>query len=152
MWSARLPVPLRWIFSGRNNSISFPYQQRHTELLGDVYRPVVTAGLWSPVDEVWEQTQMLVDTGADYTLLPRYLAALLGYDLREGRVIQSQGTAGQHRVHFFREVDLRIGEMQRTIPVGFLETNLVPPLLGRRNCLETFTITLDKQSRVTFSE
>ncbi len=136
----------------RKNHISFPYEQRHTPLLGDIFRPMVEASLWSPIDQTWERTQMLVDTGADYTLLPRYMASLLGYDLSSARVVQSQGTAGQHQIYFVRGVKLRIGSMERTIPVGFLNSNVVPPLLGRHKCLETFHITLDRDEEITFSE
>jgi predicted aspartyl protease len=113
---------------------------------------VVEVSLWSPRDEVWERVKMVVDTGADYTLLPRYMALLLGVDLQRAKRITSQGTAGEHEVFFVHGIRGRVGSMQREFPVGFLDSNLVPPLMGRHKFLETFRVELEGTEQITFSE
>jgi len=84
----------------------------------------------------------LVDTGADYTLLPHTYAKALGIDLRhEGRAFATQGIGGSERVSLVRRWKLKVGPWTREIPLGFIHRDDVPPLLGRQGCLETFKLT-----------
>ena len=44
---------------------------------------------------------MIVDTGADYTLLPRFLAPVLGIDLnKDCQKLKTSGVGGEERVFF----------------------------------------------------
>lgn len=85
---------------------------------------------------------MLVDTGADYTLLPHVYASHLGIQVeRECRVFETMGIGGRERVYLLQRWPIRLGVWRREIPIGFLTRNDVPPLLGRQACLETFKVT-----------
>lgn len=95
---------------------------------------------------------MIVDTGADYTLLPRFMAAKLGIDLeKDCKVFTTYGVGGGERVYFLPKIKVRLGSWKRTIPVGFLERNEVPPLMGRHLFLETFETLLSSNHTVVFS-
>ncbi len=84
---------------------------------------------------------MLVDTGADYTLLPRIYAALLGVNLqRNCRRLMTAGIGGTERVYLLPRLRMRLGPWLRRIPVGFLDHDDVPPLLGRARCLDTLEV------------
>jgi hypothetical protein len=84
---------------------------------------------------------MLVDTGADYTLLPRTYAAVLGISLRtQCRRVMTAGIGGTERVYLLPRLQARLGSWTRRIPVGFLDRDDVPPLLGRIRCLDTFDV------------
>ena len=94
---------------------------------------------------------MLVDTGADYTLLGRAHAAVLGVDLRrQCRRVATAGIGGTEIVHLLPRLRMRLGPWARVIPVGFLDRDDVPPLLGRRRCLDTFAVRFAGY-RTTFS-
>lgn len=85
---------------------------------------------------------VLVDTGADYTLLPHSFLRFLGVDpRRDCEVVTTVGVGGPERVFLCRRVRVRLGPWERVIPVGFLARFDVPPLLGRQGCLETFAVT-----------
>ena len=95
---------------------------------------------------------MIVDTGADYTLLPRFMADKLGIDLENDcKVFTTYGVGGGERVYFLPKIKVKLGEWERTIPVGFLERNEVPPLLGRHLFLETFESLFSSNHTVSFS-
>jgi hypothetical protein len=82
---------------------------------------------------------MIVDSGADYTLFPKKYAAILGIDLgQECTVETTLGVGGAESVYQYKKLPVKIGNWQKKIPVGFLERNDVPPLLGRLECLEVF--------------
>lgn len=81
---------------------------------------------------------MLVDTGADYTLLPRFLAFSLGISLIKETVF-----------FYDKELLVRLGSWEKKIPLGFLDTDFIPPLLGRYHFFETFRTMFDNQ-KLTF--
>lgn len=108
---------------------------------------------WSKKGKYWSEVWTIVDTGADYTLLPRFLAEDLKIDLeRECKVFLTQGIGGSERVYFLPKIRVRLGKWERVIPVGFLERNEVPPLMGRHLFLETFETLFSSDHIVTFSQ
>lgn len=95
---------------------------------------------------------MIVDTGADYTLLPRFMANELGVDLENDcRIFTTYGVGGGERVYFLGKMKVKLGNWERTIPLGFLERNEIPPLMGRHLFLETFESLFSSDHTVSFS-
>lgn len=131
--------------------VSFPFERRPSPLFGAVYRPMAVTELWSRKLRGWVRVAMLVDTGADYTLLPDVYASHFGIRLQaESRLFETMGIGGTERVRLLRNWPMRLGGWERQIPIGFLTRNDVPPLLGRQACLETFKVTLFRH-RTIFS-
>jgi len=94
---------------------------------------------------------MLVDTGADYTLLPHVYASHLGVGFdRDCQVFNTMGVGGTERVYLKRRWPMQLGPWRRETPLGFLTRKDVPPLLGRQACLETFKLTFFRH-RTTFA-
>jgi len=120
-----------------------PFDRRRSAVFGTVRRPVVPVALWSARARAWVEVVMLVDTGADVTLLPHPYADILGVDLsRQCRPITSAGIGGTEAVQLLPRLAMRLGPWSRRIPVGFLRRDDVPPLLGRIRCLDTFAVRL----------
>ena len=95
---------------------------------------------------------MIVDTGADYTLLPRYMAEVLKINLeKDCRAFNTYGVGGGERVYFLPKIKVRLGKWERIIPIGFLERNEIPPLMGRHFFLETFEALFSPKHYVSFS-
>lgn len=84
-----------------------------------------------------------MDSGADYTILPRRHVRDLGLPpAREARLLPGEGIGGREPVPFVRRWAFRLGPWERPIPLGFLLNDRVPPLLGRMGCLDAFKVTL----------
>lgn len=92
---------------------------------------------------------MIIDTGADYTLLPKRHAIILGIDIaKECAVETTLGIGGAETVYQYRNLPIKIGDWEKQIPIGFLERDDIPPLLGRLECLEVFRLVFEnKESR-----
>ncbi len=121
--------------------VSFPFERRPSPLFGAVHRPMTVTELWSRKLRSWVRVAMLVDTGADYTVLPRIYSDHLGVRLdAECHTFDTMGIGGSERVFLLRHWPMRLGRWERQIPIGFLTRNDVPPLLGRQACLETFRV------------
>lgn len=131
--------------------ITFPFERGPSPLFGSIHRPLAVVRLWSRKIQGWVQVAMLVDTGADYTLLPQIYASHLGVRLdRDGHGFDTVGIGGRERAYLVRRWPMRLGPWRREIPLGFLTRNDIPPLLGRQACLETFKLTFF-QHRTMFS-
>ncbi|MBI4355728.1 MAG: retropepsin-like domain-containing protein [Candidatus Omnitrophica bacterium] len=131
--------------------VSFAFERRPSSLFGTVYQPTATAFFWSRKINGWVRLVCLVDTGADYTLLPRARASDFGIDLtREGQPFSTYGIGASERVVLLPRWPMKLGSWMRQIPMGFINRDDLPPILGRQDCLETFKLTLF-QHRTAFS-
>lgn len=132
--------------------ISFPFKAEVSPIFGEIRRPVAEVFFRDKTHNLWQPVAMLVDTGADYTLLPQFLAVAFGVDLTEDcRGVTTQGVGGTSKVYLLKnKIEAKIGNLKRQIPLGFLDNDYIPPLLGRQEFLETFKVVFEK-FHVTFA-
>lgn len=133
-------------------AVSFEFERSSSPILGVVRRPIAQVYCYSAAKHRWYEVWMIVDTGADYTLLPRYMMERLGVNLKDCRVFQTFGIGGKERAFFLNKLQVKLGEWKRDIPVGFLDRDDVPPLLGRHRFFETFLTTFSPTYTVTFAD
>lgn len=133
-------------------ALKFLYRKASSAILGTIYRPVAKVLFWSKKGNYWSEIWMIVDSGADYTLLPRYLAKDLKVDLeKECQIFSTQGIGGTEKVYFLPKITIKLGDWERIIPVGFLDRDGIPPLMGRHLFLETFEVFLSSNHSITFA-
>jgi hypothetical protein len=135
-------------------SITFDYEIVGAGEFGLIYRPVAKVSFKSPTQDIWTDTWMIVDTGADFTLLPKYIAEDLGISFKKQcKKEKTSGVGGQQTIYYLKEpITAKIGDMERQIPLGFFENNEVPALLGRAGFLETFDVEFLKSRKVVFKQ
>lgn len=131
-----------------SNIASFPFTFISNTKLGRIYRPYALISVFSRRRKKWQPLEMVIDSGADYTLFPKKYTSLLGIDLQsECTAKTTLGIGGAETVYQYQNLPIKIGDWKKKIPVGFLERDDIPPLLGRLECLETLTLTFEnKQS------
>lgn len=125
--------------------VTFQFKDYPSNIFGIVKRPIAQAYFQHQKDKSWQPVTMLIDTGADYTLLPYFMAHPLGINLiSDCKVIHTKGVGGTSKVYLFkRKIKVKIRELRRQIPVGFLADD-IPPLLGRQEFFETFKVVFEK--------
>lgn len=133
-------------------AITFDYEKHASTIFGDVYRPVAQVDFFSQSKKRWYEIWMIVDTGADYTLLPKHFSLRLGIDLKKDcQIFHTSGIGGVEKVYLAKNIKIRIGKWERRIPVGFIDKDNIPPLLGRQQFFETFEVFFSSNHTVTFS-
>ena len=133
-------------------TLTFSYKREHSSILGTIYRPIARVLFLSKETNDWVAIRMVVDTGADYTLLPRFMADTLGVTLeKDCKIFSTYGVGGTERVYFLPKIKVKLGAWERMIPVGFLERNEIPPLMGRHLFMETFETLFSSNHIVSFS-
>ena len=132
--------------------LKFSFRTEKSSILGIIRRPVAQVFFWSKKDKIWSELWMIVDSGADYTLLPRFMADKLNVNLeKDCKIFSTYGVGGGERVYFLPKIKVKLGDWKRMIPVGFLEINEIPPLMGRQLFLETFETLFSSNHTISFS-
>jgi len=120
--------------------VKFPFEDAGKGAFGHIFRPVAKVTLKSPKSDQLVDIWMVVDTGADYTILPRHFSEKLRISLEHDCIKDvTSGVGGEQTVYFYKgRIKAKIGSLERDIPLAFLDSNEVPALLGRLEFLETF--------------
>lgn len=118
--------------------------------MGEMYRPYLDILVRSNKVPKWFFIEVLVDTGADYTLFPKRHSELLRIDLKKDcQFNKTVGIGGNEGVYLCKDkVQMRVGNFEKIIPVGFLTRNDVPALLGRLQCLEILSLTMKNHTTI----
>ena len=128
---------------------SFPFAFIDKTRLGNIYRPYAIVSAFSKTRNKWQPLEMIIDTGADYSLLPKRYATVLGVDLVLDCFAETTlGIGGAETVYQYKNLPIKIGKWEKNIPIGFLERDDIPPLLGRLECLEAFRLIFENKESV----
>lgn len=130
-------------------AVAFPFEDVGNNPFGKILRPVAKVTLAGAVS-IW----MVVDTGADYTIVPRHFSKTLKISLENDcQKDVTFGVGGTQPIYFLKsKISATIGNMERKIPLAFFDTNEVPALLGRLGFMETFNTEFLKNHTVIFRE
>ena len=124
-------------------SLIFSFEKVPSPIFGTVYRPIAWVEFWSQAKKEWLGIWMVVDSGADYSLLPRYMSGYLGIGLKNDcRSFSTLGVGGEEKVFLLEKTKIKLGEWEIAPPVGFLDNDAIPPLLGRHGFMEKFATLL----------
>lgn len=125
------------------SAISFPYKSKPSSVFKTIKRPVAEVFVLSPQRQRWLKYTLIVDTGADYTVFPISASKDLKINVEKGcQQFFTRGIGGSEKVYIYKKgLQIKIGDNKVKIPVGFLERDDIPPLLGRHKCLDNFELT-----------
>jgi len=130
-------------------NVVFPFKYITTNSFGKIFRPHAEIAVFSKSHNIYVKRTLIVDTGADFTIFPRKNAFLFGIDLqKEATAEESSGIGGRETIFLYRNLPIMIGDVKLTIPVGFLNRNDVPALLGRQACLELFRLSFERHRTI----
>ena len=121
---------------------SFPYESKPSSIFKVVKRPIANIKFFSLKRKRWLEYTMIIDTGADYTVCPLKVARDLLIDIeKECNQHFTRGIGGSERIFICKKkILIKIGDWEVKIPIGFLERDDIPPLLGRQECLDVFDV------------
>lgn len=119
----------------------FPFEYISANRFGKVFRPYARILVFKKDAGIYIERVLVVDTGADFTIFPRKDAFLLGIDLaRETAKETTFGVGGKENIFLYKNLKVKLGTVELSIPAGFLDRNDVSALLGRQQFLELFKV------------
>lgn len=123
----------------------FPLLEKHTDLgrLSDPKIPLLlktTSG--------FEPYLFLLDTGADFTMLPASFAPILGLQLSNLPRTRSYGIEGRGVTAYVAKVGLKIGTLSFQV-TAFLSVNeTIPLILGRQGFFDRCNIHFNNRQKI----
>ena len=91
----------------------FPFKKIGETELGKIFRPYAEISLFSERRKKWIPIELIVDTGADYTMLPKRYADLLKIDLNTECVPKTTlGIGGSETVYLYKSLGMKLGFCQ----------------------------------------
>lgn len=134
--------------------VKFSFENAGQGTFGRILRPIAKVTFKSSSVEKWVDVWMIVDTGADYTILPRHFSEKLRISLEKDCIKDvTKGVGGEQAVYLCKsKIQAKIGSLERNVPLAFLDSDEVPPLLGRLGFLETFNTEFLRSHVVIFKD
>jgi hypothetical protein len=131
--------------------ITFNYRREKSEITGDILRPVASIEFRNK-DGVWIELRPYIDSGVDITLVPLTFGRLLGLELKKEEIKHLRGIGGVGVPVVIKEVDARINGTEFPVRVAWALEEDLPPLLGRVDIFDRFTITFDQCKKIVIFE
>lgn len=129
-------------------SIEFPLSNVDTKF-GIIPTPLLTISVLTKFG--YQSYQFLFDTGADFTMLPRYTAEDIGINLKTLPHTHSYGIENKGIKVYIGNIKIKLGAEELKIKCLFSEKDTTPFLLGRIDIFSHFNIIFDnKHKKVTF--
>ncbi len=125
----------------------FKFAKETSSSLGTVYRPIAKIGLKDANGDLFELS-MLVDSGADITILSRRIGDIMGVDVEQGEEKTFRGIVGE-MIAYVHKIPLFINGEEIETRVAFALSE-IPNLLGRLDIFKNFEITFRKEEDFCF--
>lgn len=127
--------------------IQFPFQSKVSERFGLLLFPVARVLLSHGQKAV--AVDMIVDSGADISIVYESLGKYPGFAVKEGEEISTLGGIGGEVPCLYRELGMQIGDISFPSRVAWVLSNRIPPILGRADVFDRFDIEMRQKERIT---
>jgi hypothetical protein len=132
------------------NSLEIPYVDEKSQLYHTIRRPKLNLSIYSRnLHCLVKVENILADTGADISVLPKSLGTLILGDFKHGRRYRVSGlTLTDVSNMYIQKLSVRIGN--RTFRTDFAISNSddIPPTLGRVGALDKFEVVYSKGKKL----
>ena len=129
--------------------MKFPYIERESRIFGSILKPIIDIeilsekyGLWCGIESV------LVDTGADITLIPSSIGKGLVDDLYSGTKAAIKGITPFELIVYIHNLKVRVANKEFETKVAIADSDDVPAVLGRFEALDIFNARFVKGAEV----
>ena len=125
---------------------SFDYKEQESGIFGKVLRPLIDFEAYSVVRNKWMIVEnVLADTGADVSILPKDLGEALVGDLTKGELTEIKGIVPYAKlIVYIHNLKFKINSTEFELPVAIADSNDLPPILGRVKGLDLFDANFEK--------
>src|SRR5712691_4084471 len=118
--------------------MDFPFVRRPSRRFGELLKPIIPVRISGPGRAI--NVFMLLDSGADLSMLPYLVGEAIGLRLDMGTRSEAQGIGEGAVPYIVGEVDLQIGETVFHARIGWALIEEVPLLLGRLDVFRELAI------------
>lgn len=119
-------------------------------MFGKVFRPLIDLEIYSEIEKEWIKIKnVLADTGADISILPKNTGELILTDFTKGNIQEVKGVVPYAKVAvYIHNLKFRINSKEFELPVAIADSDDVLPILGRVKGIDLFDVTFNKGMKV----
>ena len=133
--------------SDKSVILSVPMTEVNWQDLGTVFEPVIEIPV--KTKSGYERWEFLLDSGAVISSLPREWADKMGKDLAFMKRSTFKGFGGVTSFAYQGEMEVLLGNEEKTLPVVFTEASSTKSLLGRKGFFEDLSVYFNhKEKRI----
>ena len=125
-------------------SIKIPYPKTDT-IFGEICYPGLVVEVWL-TSRGYQPFEFILDSGADCTLVPRFLANLTGTSLPSTPNAKVYGITKKPMPAYKGQLKLKIETEEFEVRCLFTESNKIPLLLGRVDFFSLFNVHFDNRN------
>lgn len=118
---------------------------RYKKYRDGILRPVIQVGILYRESNEKLLLEVLVDSGADKSVLPAEIGSILGFDIEDGREERFIGITGTEKPVYIHEADILVGGHKVSTEIGF--TYALPPqaigVVGQYGFFNFFVVKFD---------
>jgi predicted aspartyl protease len=126
----------------------FAWRKDLSQAFGTITRPVASVYIKAD-DGQWHALTMLIDSGADASVMSRSFGELFGHNIKKGRKVPMKGFGEQVVIAYVHTMEIKIGEHVVKADVLVADSNKVPNVLGRKDVFDLFEIQFKNTSKTT---
>lgn len=115
-------------------TLELPFRYVELPSVGKVFYPYIPVYLKTV--KGWKDFDFIVDTGADFTTLPRRAENILGLDLNQCKESKAEGIGGVEVKTWETQIPIRLKNFEFTVRCSITEDDKTPFLLGRIDNLD----------------
>jgi hypothetical protein len=135
-------------------NIEFPYKEEESNVFKSIKRPRIKLKIFSEVGKDWIVIdEVLADTRADFSVLPRYVGEMLVKDITTGKYIEIKGVVpGVRLVAYIHNLKIKINDKEFEAPVALADSDDVPMIFGRVKSLDLFDASFIKGEKLRLKD
>lgn len=119
--------------------MKFPYTEKESRIFGRILKPIIYIEIFSEKHDLWcGIDNVVVDTGADITLIPRDIGEELVGDIFSGTKASIKSVTPYEVDVYIHNLKLRVIGKEFNTKVAIADSEEVPNLLGRFGALDLF--------------
>ncbi len=126
------------------SSIKIPYPKTDT-IFGEISYPGLVVEVWL-TSRGYQPFEFILDSGADCTMVPRYMASLVGIQLPDVPDTYVRGITSGRMPANKGQLRLRLEGEEFEVRCLFTKSNRTPFLLGRIDFFSLFDVHFDNQN------
>ncbi|MBI2173486.1 MAG: retroviral-like aspartic protease [Candidatus Aenigmarchaeota archaeon] len=122
----------------------FSYTEKESRVVGRILKPLIEVeilskdGLWYGLDEV------LADTGADITLIPKYVGEEILHDIKSGEKTFVKGIGPGELTVYIHTLTIRVANKEFKTKAAIADSDEAPAVLGRFEAIDVFNAKFTK--------
>ena len=123
--------------------VKYYYRKNRSPVFEDVLRPIGNIMIMTKGGK-WINFRPIIASGADISVIPYSLGIYLGFEMEE-KVVEFGGVTGNNLPVLIKNLNIRIGDVELEPRVAWALIEEAPPLLGRMDIFNRFTITFNEK-------